>query len=71
MGLVQAGKAAALDRYIGYYEPYATSHAALDADPDLFAEVGNAATSLVQRVREMRAGTWRAPDAEVVEPRPK
>ena len=27
---------ATLDRYIGYYEPYATSHDALDRDSDLF-----------------------------------
>ena len=26
MGLVSAGHAAELDRYVGYYEPYATSH---------------------------------------------
>ncbi len=32
MGLIDAGAQARLDRYIGYYEPYATSHEALDAD---------------------------------------
>ena len=26
MGLIGAGHAAELDRYIGYYEPYAESH---------------------------------------------
>ena len=32
MGLIDAGDQARLDRYIGYYEPYATSHDALDRD---------------------------------------
>ena len=30
MGLVSAGHAAELDRYVGYFEPYAISHDALD-----------------------------------------
>ena len=32
MHLVPAGVPAELDRYIGYWEPYATSHEALDRD---------------------------------------
>jgi multimeric flavodoxin WrbA len=32
MSLVPAGPRAEVDRYIGYFEPYATSHDALDAD---------------------------------------
>jgi len=32
MGLIDAGAAARLDRYIGYYEPYYNSHDALDED---------------------------------------
>jgi multimeric flavodoxin WrbA len=71
IGMVQAGKQASLDTYVGYYEPYATSHAALDARPDLFVEVANATTSLLNLVREMRAGTWRAPDAALRSPRQK
>jgi spore maturation protein CgeB len=31
------------DRYIGYYEPYATSHDALDRDQDVQEEVRNVA----------------------------
>ena len=31
MGLIRAGTSGAFDRYIGYYEPYATSHDAFDA----------------------------------------
>ena len=56
MALVQAGNSAALDRYIGYYEPYATSHEALDRDDALFGEVRNAARSLVREVELMRGG---------------
>lgn len=70
MELVQAGRSAALDRYVGYYEPYATSHEALDADEDLHEEVRNAARSLVAEVHLQRAGR-REPDAELNEPRPK
>lgn len=32
MGLIDAGDRARLDRYIGYYEPCATSHQSLDTD---------------------------------------
>jgi len=35
MGFVEAGGKSRLDRFIGYYEPYATSHATLDADDDM------------------------------------
>ncbi len=35
MGLIDAGKHARLDRFIGYYKPYATSHDELDKDKDV------------------------------------
>ena len=47
MGLIDAGANARLDRYIGYYEPYATSHEALDRDTGLQEEVRNVARALV------------------------
>jgi multimeric flavodoxin WrbA len=56
MYLVPAGSAAQLDRYVGYYRPYATSHADLDEDTALFEEVGNAARALVEAVARYRAG---------------
>lgn len=56
MGLVDAGALSQLDRYIGYYAPYATSHEALDADQALLEESRNAARALVERVRQLRAG---------------
>lgn len=71
MGLVDAGPQARLDRYIGYYEPYATSHEALDRDDGVQEEVRNAARALVAAVRELRAGRLSRPDAGLKAPRPK
>jgi multimeric flavodoxin WrbA len=71
MGLVSAGPKAQIDRYIGYYEPYATSHDDLDEDKALQAEVRNAARSLVEAVRLMRRGKLPRTDAHLREPRPK
>jgi multimeric flavodoxin WrbA len=71
MELVQAGNAGTLDRYIGYLEPYATSHAALDRDEAVQEEVRNAARSLVGTVVAMREGKFIRPDAGLHDPRPK
>jgi multimeric flavodoxin WrbA len=70
-GLIQAGAYAAVDTLIGYYEPYATSHDKLDASPEVFADVENAAKSLVTLVQDLRSGSYRAPDAGLRDPRPK
>ena len=69
MHLVEAG-AASIDRYVGYYEPYATSHGALDRDEGFQEEVRNAARALVNQVRMMRQGR-REPDEGLEEPRKK
>jgi len=71
MGLVDAGTQAKLDRYIGYYEPYATSHDALDRDGAVQEEVRNAARALVAAVALLRQGGLQAPDAGLAAPRPK
>jgi len=71
MGLIEAGKQARLDRYIGYYKPYATSHAELDRDTDVQEEVRNVARAVANAVRDIRAGTLKAPDADIESPRPK
>ncbi|MDQ6828706.1 MAG: NAD(P)H-dependent oxidoreductase [Gemmatimonadota bacterium] len=71
MDLVQAGTAATLDRYIGYYEPYATSHDALDNDDAVQEEVRNAARSLVNALRLMSDARFQRPDENLAEPRPK
>ena len=69
MHLIEAG-AASIDRYVGYYEPYATSHQALDRDEGFQEEVRNAARALVKQVQMTRAG-HQEPDAELEEPRKK
>ncbi|HWK74995.1 MAG TPA: NAD(P)H-dependent oxidoreductase [Povalibacter sp.] len=70
MKLVQAGSTAVLDRYIGYYEPYATSHDALDRDVGIQEEVRNVARSLANEIAQIRAGR-REPDAGLKDPRAK
>ena len=71
MHLVPAGPHAALDRYIGYYEPYATSHEALDRDEAVQEEARNVARAVVATVRLMREGKYERPDRGLTDPRPK
>ena len=71
MGLIDAGPKARLDRFIGYYEPYATSHEALDRDQAVQDEVRNVAQALAEAVGELRAGRLSAPGADLAAPRPK
>jgi hypothetical protein len=68
IGLLSAGSQAEIDRYIGYWKPYATSHADLDADQALQKEVENAARVLAIDVLSQRAG--RGHDS-IPEPRKK
>ena len=70
MELVPAGAMALVDRYIGYYEPYATSHEALDKDEAIMDETRNAARTLLEAVTEMRGGR-REPGGELQLPRKK
>ena len=70
MDLVPATHAA-IDRYIGYYEPYATSHEALDRDEAVQTEVRNVARSLSAALQLARDGAFQRSDAEVRDPRPK
>ena len=71
MGLVDAGSLARLDRFIGYYEPYATSHEALDRDTGVQEEVRNVARAVAEAVSELRKGALSRPDATLKPPRPK
>jgi len=68
--LVSAGAMALLDRYIGYYEPYATSHEALDKDEAFMEETRNVARTLLDAVTEMRQGR-REPGSNLEAPRKK
>ena len=69
--MIPAGPVAGIDRFIGYYEPYATSHDDLDRDKDVQAEVKNTALELVETVRQIRSGQYKRPDANIEEPRKK
>ena len=71
MGLIDAGAQARLERYIGYYEPYATSHQALDRDEAVQEEVRNVARALLQAVGELRQGKLSTPGRDLPSPRPK
>ena len=71
MGLISAGAKARLDRFIGYYEPYATSHEALDKDKAMLAEAANVTKAVAQAVAELRAGKLPQPDSGLMDPRPK
>lgn len=71
MHMVPASPVAVVARYIGYYEPYATSHDALDRDAALQTEVRNAARTLVEAVGLRRSGRLPVPGAGLEDPRPK
>jgi multimeric flavodoxin WrbA len=71
MGFIDAGSAAKLERYVGYYKPYATSHEELDRDTGVQEEVRNVARSVATAVAEMRAGRLKAPDRHIEPPRKK
>jgi multimeric flavodoxin WrbA len=71
MHLCPAGTSAALDRYIGYWKPYATSHADLDADTALQEEVRNAARTLLEGVEAKLSGKLVSAGEELRQPRQK
>ena len=71
MGLIDAGPQAKLDRFVGYYEPYATSHETLDADEPIQAEVRNVALAVAEAVTALRADSLRQPGQQLKHPRPK
>lgn len=71
IGLIPAGQSALVGSYIGYYQPYATSHDDLDQESDFHEEVRNAARSLMSAVKLLRRGELKQPDASLHEPRQK
>lgn len=71
MEMISAGSRAEVDGYIGYYEPYATSHTALDEDSAYQEDVRNAARTLCEAVDGARAGRLVAPGETLKDPRPK
>jgi len=71
IGLYPSGHKSQLGAYVGYLEPYATSHKDLDEDTGFQQDVKNAALALVQAVKLLRKGELRQPDAHLQESRPK
>jgi hypothetical protein len=71
MGLVDAGMQARLERYVGYYEPYATSHETLDRSEAQHEEARNVARLVAHSVGELRAGRLRFSQHKLPRPRPK
>ncbi|SFV16086.1 flavodoxin family protein [Pseudoduganella namucuonensis] len=71
MGLIDAGRQAKLDRYLGYYESYAESHDVLEKDDKFQQEVCNVAAAVAVAVKKLRAGELRKPDADIRPARPK
>lgn len=71
MQLISAGRFAELDGYVGYMEPYATSHRELDEDRKFQREVQNAARALANAVRLARSGRLQEPSAGLEDPNPK
>ena len=71
MGFIDAGAQARLDRYIGYFEPYATSHDTLDRDTAVQEEARNVARAVAKAVVKLRAGRLQAVQPRLSRPRPK
>jgi hypothetical protein len=71
MSLISASAKAEVDGYIGYMEPYATSHQELDDDGDFQEETRNAARSLAAAVRLDLSGQLQNPGRDLIDPNPK
>jgi len=71
IGLPSAGASGEIDRYIGYWKPYATSHDELDADEAIQEEVRNAARTLAEGVHATRQGRMITAGNELKAPRQK
>ena len=71
MGLIDAGPQARLDRFIGYYEPYATSHESLDCDRGVQDETRNVGLAVANAVELLRKGALHQADEALERPRPK
>lgn len=71
MGLISAGGMGEADGYIGYMEPYATSHQSLDNDGAFQQEMLNAARALGNAIKLCRAGKFENPGKGLADPNPK
>jgi multimeric flavodoxin WrbA len=71
IGMIPSGHLGHIDHFVGYLEPYATSHDDLDKDVDFQEDIRNAARALVQAVKDRRSGKLQPPDRGLHEARPK
>jgi multimeric flavodoxin WrbA len=71
MLLISSGRFAEADAYVGYMEPYATSHQALDEDQAFQQEAENAARALGHAVKLARTGKLADPGYGLADPNPK
>jgi multimeric flavodoxin WrbA len=71
MRLISSGRTGEADGYLGYMEPYAISHQALDRDDGFQQEVSNVARALGSAIKLARAGRLEDPARGLVEPDPK
>lgn len=71
MELIPTGNFGNIGRYIGYFEPYATSHGALDKDVSIQEEVRNSARNLIIAIKDQRENKLRAIIPDLKDPRPK
>ena len=62
---------ATIDRYVGYYEPYATSHETLDRDEAVQQEPRNVGHAVIQAVSALRSGQLQPRRLDLRNPRPK
>ena len=71
MGLHDAGSHSVVDRYIGYFEPYASSHEALDFDIGMQEEARNVARAVASGVADLRAALLQPAKPALSRPRRK
>jgi multimeric flavodoxin WrbA len=69
--MVSAGPDSSLDRYIGYWKPYATSHVEYEQDFDFQAEVRNVAKVLAEAVKLKHQNALPVPGSKLEAPREK
>jgi multimeric flavodoxin WrbA len=70
-GFLPSGGQSQIDRYIGYFKPYATSHDALDGDAAIFEEARNVARCVSNAIGALREGRLFVADEDIKPPRQK
>lgn len=71
MGVIDDGAQVRVDNYIGYFEPYSTSHDALDEDEPTQKEARNVRRAVAKAAAELRASRLQAVQPKLARPRPE